>query len=80
MQSQSFRARKLGLTTSHGVPSTTWMPTWQHFSKVRLKACVEGWVEQKARHNSQHDCHEDIFALNNQDLTLMIVNHSLMVS
>ena len=40
MQSQLSRAWKLGLTTSHGVPSPkvpsmTWMLTWQHFVEVR---------------------------------------------
>ena len=29
--------------------SVTWMYTWQHYSKVRLRTCVESWVKQKAR-------------------------------
>ena len=33
VESQSLRAWKLGLTTSHMVPSMTWMPTWQHFMR-----------------------------------------------
>jgi hypothetical protein len=36
VQSQPWRAWKLRLTTSHGVPSMTWMPTWQHFLEVRF--------------------------------------------
>ena len=27
----------------------TWMPTWEHFSEVKLGTRVESWVEQKAR-------------------------------
>jgi hypothetical protein len=52
----------------------TWMPTWFHFLEVRLRSCVEGWVEQTARPSSQHKL-VSIFAQNNQDLTSMIVNH-----
>ena len=53
-QSQSLRACKSGLTTSHKVPSMSWMPTWQRFSEVRLGTFVESWVEQKTRPNLQH--------------------------
>ena len=55
MQShQTLRARKLGLTTSHGVPSPTsskmtWVPTWRHFLEARRVTCVKSWVKQKAR-------------------------------
>ena len=56
MQSQLSRTCKLGLTTSHGVPSLkskhdmdAYMAT---FLEVRLKTYVESWVEQKARPNS----------------------------
>ena len=54
MQSQSLRAWKLAPTTSHRVPSMTWMPTWQHFLRVGVRTCVESRVEQKAWPNSQH--------------------------
>ena len=51
-QSQPLKVWKLGLTTSHMVPSLkspsmTWKPTWQHFLEVRLRTCVESWIEQK---------------------------------
>ena len=32
----------------------SWMPTWQTEMDVKLGTCVESWVEQKARPNSQH--------------------------
>ena len=58
MQPQPFVACRLEITTSHGVPGMTWMPTWQHFLEVRLGTCVESWVEQKARPNSQDKSYE----------------------
>ena len=36
------------------VLSVTWMPARHHFVKVGHGICVESWVEQKARSNSQH--------------------------
>ena len=62
------------------VPSMTWMPTRQHFLEVRLGTCVESWVKQKARPNSQHKSRECVFASNNQDHNLMMINFILMVS
>ena len=29
------------------VPTMTWMTTWQHSLEVRLRTCIETWVEQK---------------------------------
>ena len=57
----------------------TWMPTWQHFLKVKLGTCLESFVEQKTKPKSQLKPY-DIWALNNQDPTLMIFDHILMVS
>ena len=60
MQSEPLKTWKLGIITSHGipnpksqVPTMTWMPTWQHFLKMRPGTCVASWVVQKARPNSQ---------------------------
>ena len=39
------------------------MPTWQQFLEVRLKICVENWVQQKQVLR--------IFALNDQDMILL---------
>jgi hypothetical protein len=30
------------------------MLTWQHFLEGRLGTCVESWIEQNARLDSQH--------------------------
>ena len=54
-QSPPLRAWKLGLNTSHGVPSPkydmdAYMAT---ILEVRPGTCVASWVEQKARPNSQ---------------------------
>jgi hypothetical protein len=59
------------------VPSTTWMPTCQHFLEVRLGTCVENWVERTPTLNTSP---ANVFALNNQDPTLITFNYTLMVS
>ena len=52
VKSQQLKSWKLAqLTISHMIPnplvsSITWMSTWQHFLKARLKTSVESWVEQ----------------------------------
>ena len=47
------------------LPSMTWILTWQHFLKVKLGICVENWVEQKTKPNSQHKSPQ-FFCKNNQ--------------
>ena len=62
VQSQPLRARKLGLTTTHEVPSLK-SPTWHGcldgntFWGVRFGACVHNRVKQKTTLNSQHESH-----------------------
>jgi len=57
----------------------TWMPTRQIFLKVKLGTYVENSIDQKAKPNSQLKS-RDIWALNNQDPTLRIVDYISMVS
>jgi len=52
MQSQLLGAWKLGLTTSHKIPSLlapnmTQMSTWHHFLELRFWTCVESRIKQK---------------------------------
>ena len=57
----------------------TWMPTWQHFLLVGFGTCVgNGW--SKLLDPTLNPSPTNIFALNNQDLTLEIFNDNLMVS
>jgi hypothetical protein len=85
MQSQPLIACKLGLTTSHGVPSPN-SQVWHgclHDNTfwrwgLRLGACVEAWVEQKARPNSPNKSWA-YFCIN-YNPTLMMTNHILTVS
>ena len=59
MQSKLLRAWNLGLATSHGVPSPKYgMDAHMAFLEVMLKTCVESWVDQKVRPNSQHKSRE----------------------
>jgi hypothetical protein len=55
------------------------MPTRQIFLKVKLGTYVENSIDQKAKPNSQLKS-RDIWALNNQDPTLRIVDYISMVS
>ena len=50
-----------------------------NFLVVRLGTCVVSWVEQKARPNHQLRPREYL-CTNNQDSTLMIINHNIMIS
>ena len=47
MRSQLLKAWKLAHATSHGVPSMTWMSTWQHFLEVRAWDLCWGLVWAK---------------------------------
>lgn len=83
MQSQPLSARKLRLTTSYRVPSPS--PEYimdaymtSHL-EVRLGTCVKGWVKQKKLDPTLNTSHVNIFAKNNQDPTLMIMNRILTV-
>ena len=63
MQSQPLNAWKLGLITSHGVlsPKSQVWHGYLHgntFLDVRLETCVESWVKERARPNSQHNFRE----------------------
>jgi hypothetical protein len=56
------------------------MPTWPYFLEVRLATCVESWVEEKARPNSQHKSREFfLHKLIKIQLWIMNRNHILMV-
>ena len=48
-----------------------------NFLEVNLGTCATSWVEQKARPSSRPKSHK-YFALNNQDSTLMMINHILV--
>ena len=80
MQSQPLRARKSGLITSHGVPSSkSDIDACQHFWEGRLGTCVEGWIKQKQLNPTIDTSPVNIFSKNNQDPTLMIMNRTLTV-
>ena len=84
MQTQSLRAWKLGLTTSQGVlvlqPKYDMDACMTTLFEVRLKACIESWVEQKARPNESQHKSQDFAYINSQYMTKSHKSHTLMGS
>ena len=82
LDSHNFMVTALGSCVKRPyVPNMTWIPTRHHFLGVRLGTCVENRVELSANLDpTLNTSPANIFAQDNQDPTIMIINHILMVS